>query len=306
MGKFCEQCGSQLKPGAAFCEACGARVKSFSANGNMGSGGTSNANGGASNVSAGNTGRPGTVSTSEVTSKGKSGGVVAGIVLLLALLGGSWYYYQNYMEATPTATVMDEAGSKKSAEVSDNKDKVQSDKQAVKPEETPLEKAQTQLSAKGVKGTVIASTIEKRNNSGYLSIVKNGEQYSIITYDLRNQRIGQTAFDKRLLYFTNKRPKAGDSEVVIFDITIFDDVHDADDKSGVWNGNNHLLPVYAFYKLDADDNVIPGMLNTGSGAKPSHFHSYFNEQRNVDTINLFLTDIKNLQENVNENQVALP
>ena len=49
MGKFCEQCGSQLKPGAAFCEACGARVKSFSANGNMGSGGTSN-------VSAGNTG----------------------------------------------------------------------------------------------------------------------------------------------------------------------------------------------------------------------------------------------------------
>lgn len=299
MGKFCEQCGSQLKPGAAFCEACGARVKSFSANGNMGSGGTSN-------VSAGNTGRPGTVSTSEAASKGKSGGVVAGILLLLALLGGSWYYYQNYMEVTPTATVMDEAGSTKSAEVSDNKDKVQSDKQAVTPEETPLEKAQTQLSAKGVKGTVIASTIEKRNNSGYLSIVKNGEQYSIITYDLRNQRIGQTAFDKRLLYFTNKRPKAGDSEVVIFDITIFDDVHDADDKSGVWNGNNHLLPVYAFYKLDADDNVIPGMLNTGSGAKPSHFHSYFNEQRNVDTINLFLTDIKNLQENVNENQVALP
>ena len=282
MGKFCEQCGSQLKPGAAFCEACGARVKSFSANGNMGSGGTSNVSGGTTKVSAGNTGRIGTVAASDVTSKGKSGGVVAGIVLLLALFGGGWYYYQNYMEVTPTATVMDEAGSTKSAEVSDNKDKVQSDKQAVKPEETPLEKAQTQLSSKGVKGTVIASTIEKRNNSGYLSIVKNGEQYSIITYDLRNQRIGQTAFDKRLLYFTNKRPKAGDSEVVIFDITIFDDVH------------------------DADDNVIPGMLNTGSGAKPSHFHSYFNEQRNVDTINLFLTDIKNLQENVNENQVALP
>ena len=302
MGKFCEQCGSQLKPGAAFCEACGARVKSFSANGNMGSGGTSNVSGGTTKVSAGNTGRIGTVAASDVVRRAKGAAAIG----LLVLLGGGWYYYQNYMEVTPTATVMDEAGSTKSAEVSDNKDKVQSDKQAVKPEETPLEKAQTQLSAKGVKGTVIASTIEKRNNSGYLSIVKNGEQYSIITYDLRNQRIGQTAFDKRLLYFTNKRPKAGDSEVVIFDITIFDDVHDADDKSGVWNGNNHLLPVYAFYKLDADDNVIPGMLNTGSGAKPSHFHSYFNEQRNVDTINLFLTDIKNLQENVNENQIALP
>ena len=56
MGKFCEQCGSQLKPGAAFCEACGARVKSFSANGNMGSGGTSNVSGGTTKVSAGNTG----------------------------------------------------------------------------------------------------------------------------------------------------------------------------------------------------------------------------------------------------------
>ena len=55
MGKFCEQCGSQLKPGAAFCEACGARVKSFSANGNMGSRGTSNGSGGTSNVSGGTT-----------------------------------------------------------------------------------------------------------------------------------------------------------------------------------------------------------------------------------------------------------
>ena len=117
MGKFCEQCGSQLKPGAAFCEACGARVKSFSANGNMGSGGTSNVSGGTTKVSAGNTGRIGTVAASDVTSKGKSGGVVAGIVLLLALFGGGWYYYQNYMEVTPTATVMDEAGSTKSAEL---------------------------------------------------------------------------------------------------------------------------------------------------------------------------------------------
>lgn len=294
--KVCEKCGSQLKPGAAFCEKCGARVKNSVDNGNK-IGGYSTGN-----ASAGNVSRPDVTGISQGR-KGKSGGLVAGVVLLLVLLGGGWYYYQNSLEAVPADAVVDDAGSKKNVE---DTDQLQKEKQSKKAEETPMEKAQKQLSAKGIKGTVIASTIEKRNNYGYLSIVKNGEQYSIITYDLRNQRIGQTAFDKRLLYFTNKRPKAGDSEVVIFDITIFDDVHDADDKSGVWNGNNHLLPVYAFYKLDANDNVIPGMLNTGSGAKPSHFHDYFNEQRNVDTINLFLTDIKNLQENVNENQVALP
>ncbi|MGM9540566.1 zinc ribbon domain-containing protein [Anaerovibrio sp.] len=299
MGMFCEKCGSQLKPGAAFCEACGARVRAVTANAN--NAGSNNI----SNVSVGNAGGRG-VTTAPEGRRGKSGGLMAGVVLLLVLLGGGWYYYQNYMEAVPSGAVVDDASSKKNAEATDNKDKVQKETQNKKAEETPLEKAQKQLSDKGVKGTVIASTIEKHNNYGYLSIVKNGEQYSIITYDLKNQRIGQTAFDKRLLYFTNKKPKAGDSEVVIFDITIFDDTHDADEKSGIWNGNNHLLPVYAFYKLDADDNVIPGMLNTGNGAKPSRFHNYFNEQRNVDTINLFLMDIKNLQENVNKNQVALP
>lgn len=308
MGMFCEKCGNKLKPGAAFCEACGARVKISEIN-NAHSG--NNSNGTSSygacngNTSAGNIGKAGMGIAAGSEKKGKSSRVLAGVVLLLVLLGGGWYYYQNYMNVVPSSMVTDDVNGKKTVDVSVDKDERLAEKNE-KIEETPLEKAQKQLSDKGVKGTVIASTIEKNNNSGYLSIVKNGEQYSIITYDLINQRIGQTAFDKRLLYFTNKRPKAGDSEVVIFDITIFDDVHDADDKSGVWNGNNHLLPVYAFYKLDADDNVIPGMLNTGNGAKPSHFHSYFNEQRNVDTINLFLTDIKNLQENVNENQIALP
>lgn len=164
-----------------------------------------------------------------------------------------------------------------------------------------LQKAQNELSGRNVPGTVVATSVGNSAN-GFLSLVKNNGQYSFIICDKVNQQIAQVPFDQETYnFFINKN-----QESVIFTMTIFNDGHDRDEKNGTWYGENHLIPVYAGYKLDSNGNVIPGMLTTGVGAKPSHYQGYLNERKNVDTANLVLTEMKALKENAKINQVAIP
>ena len=174
------------------------------------------------------------------------------------------------------------------------------------PSNSAAAKAEQELHQKGVQGTVLASSVG-HNGSGYLSLVKtNNGQYQIVTYDTKNGRVGITPYDRNILYFTDKKPQGTGNETVIFNITIQNDIHDNDKNAGAWEGNNHNIPIFANYKFDGSGNVVPGMLTTGKGAKPSHYQEYFYEPRNVDTINLFLTEIIALQKNIADNKVTLP
>ncbi len=179
---------------------------------------------------------------------------------------------------------------------------------ASKPAQMPVTetaKAEQELKQKGIQGAVLASTIG-HSRDGYLSLVKNGAQYQIVTNDTKNGRIGITPYDKKTLYFTDNKPRGEISATLIFSITILHDTTDKDKDAGIWESGNHLIPVYALYKFDENGNVVPGMLTTGVGRKPSHYQGYFYETHNVDTINLFLTEMLTLQKNITENNVTLP
>lgn len=169
-----------------------------------------------------------------------------------------------------------------------------------------LSHAQEELNRKGLKGKVLATTIG-HNNNGYLSLMINSfGKYEIVVNDLKNERIGVAGASRKLLYFTVKRPKAGNKEIIIFNLIILNDTIDRDSQSGAWYQGDHYLPVYAFYEFDNTGNLIPGMLCTGGGAAPSHYHDYFYEQYNVDTINLLLTEMMTLQKDINVRRVSLP
>lgn len=178
--------------------------------------------------------------------------------------------------------------------------------QSAVPTNSAAAKAEQELWQKGVQGTVLASSIGHSGN-GYISLMKNtNNQYQIITYDTKNGRIGITLYDRNLLYFTEKKPQKSGNEHVIFNMTILHDSADRDSGAGAWENGNHNLPIFANYKFDGAGNLVPGMLTTGKGTKPSHYQGYFNEQRNVDIINLFLTEMMALQKNIADNKVVLP
>lgn len=169
-----------------------------------------------------------------------------------------------------------------------------------------LGQVQEELNRKGLKGKVLATTIG-HNNNGYLSLMINSfGKYEIVVNDLKNERIGMAGASRELLYFTEKRPKAGSKAIITFKLIILNDTTDRDSKSGAWYQGNHYLPVYAFYEFDNTGNLIPGMLYTGGGATPSHYHNYFYEQHNVDTINLLLTEMMTLQRDIDARRVNLP
>ena len=178
-----------------------------------------------------------------------------------------------------TIIFVDFKGNEVIAEIDDSKpkaDKIEASDSKAK-DVSEYEALQKELNASGVKGKVLAST-PGDNKAGYLSLVQDGNNSNIVIRDKKNNRTALVSNIRNM----------GD-DVVIFDMMVLNDVKDNDVKSGVWEGSNHIIPVYAQYKIDVANNVTPGMLTTGGGRKPSHYHEYFYEQRNVDTINLFLT-----------------
>ena len=191
------------------------------------------------------------------------------------MLGG--YFYHNKMQTANNAAAP--AAQEQGAEIDDSKpkaDKIEASDSKAK-DVSEYEAIQNELNASGVKGKVLA-VAQGDNKTGYLALVKDGSNSGIVIQDKKNNRTALVSNIRNM----------GD-DVVIFDMMVLNDVKDNDVKSGVWEGSNHIIPVYAQYKIDAANNVTPGMLTTGGGRKPSHYHEYFYEQRNVDTINLFLT-----------------
>ena len=79
-------------------------------------------------------------------------------------------------------------------------------------------------------------------------------------------------------------------------MTIFNDVRGSDSVNGVWKGKDHLLPIYAQFKINNSGEIIPGMLTTGMGESPAHLQAYLQETKNVNLANLVLTEMKKLRE----------
>lgn len=200
---------------------------------------------------------------------------IAAVVIIAIMLGG--YFYHNKMQTANNAAAP--AAQEQGAEIDDSKpkaDKIEASDSKAK-DVSEYEAIQNELNASGVKGKVLA-VAQGDNKTGYLALVKDGSNSGIVIQDKKNNRTALVSNIRNM----------GD-DVVIFDMMVLNDVKDNDVKSGVWEGSNHIIPVYAQYKIDAANNVTPGLLTTGGGRKPSHYHEYFYEQRNVDTINLFLT-----------------
>lgn len=200
---------------------------------------------------------------------------IAAVVIIAIMLGG--YFYHNKMQTANNAAAP--AAQEQGAEIDDSKpktDKIEASDSKAK-DVSEYEAIQKELNASGVNGKVLA-VAPGDNKTGYLALVKDGSNSGIVIQDKKNNRTALVSNIRNM----------GD-DVVIFDMMVLNDVKDNDVKSGVWEGANHIIPVYAPYKTDATGNVIPGMLTTGRSRKPSHYQEYFYEQRNVDTINLFLT-----------------
>lgn len=266
MGKFCGKCGANLQAGGKFCPACGQTVEVLALK-----------------------------EEGQVVVKQSLYKRLLGVLVILIIVGiGGVFYKTGVMSSNMLVNA-------KSPDKSIPVEQKSAEKSA---EESTLAKAQKIIEQNKIQGKVLATSFGN-NTKGFLTIIKNNEQYSFIIFDQANQQIAEVPFSQEKYSFQNN---AGQKYIspLIFTMTIFYDKHDSDEKNGVWNGQNHTIPIYALYKFDSNGNVVPGMLHTAWGAKPSHYQGYLNEPKNVDIANLFLTEMKALRENGTANKISVP
>lgn len=273
MGKFCGNCGSELNVDGKFCPICGQQLALA---------------------------RQKTVEQFNLKSFFKRyllwrlRGFLWALIILSILSVG--FMFMNKMGLISNLVVVDKSP--------DKPWKMQQKASSKPSEDSSITKAQRLLEEKKIQGKVLATSFGN-NPKGFLSIIKNNEQYSFVIVDQVNQQVAEVSFSQEKYSFIDNVNQKYVSPL-IFNITIFNDKHDRDEKNGAWNGEKHLIPIYAQYEFDQNGNVVPGMLNTAWGAKPSHYQGYLNEQKNVDIANLFLTEMKALRENARVNQVSIP
>ncbi|TCS81408.1 zinc ribbon domain-containing protein [Pectinatus cerevisiiphilus] len=280
MDKYCRNCGAKLSDSSKFCSECGTRVNNTV---------DSKSDFIETDIS-GNKKRMLIMATV----------LVAILVIIGVTVGIFWYEKTNDSTPAPQPTVVEQTTGTQSTPES------QPETQDSPPEENILDATQRILSgALRPEQKVIASTLG-HNENGFLALVNDSHgNYKFIIYDKNNDRIAKVYFSmKTYNFYIQKSYNTFDPLICLLEID--DDVRDNDEGLGIWNGSKHTFPIYALFKVDQLGNVIPGMLYSGYGLKPSHYHEVLKEQKNVDMVNLLLTEMKTLHQYIDEHNVSIP
>lgn len=161
---------------------------------------------------------------------------------------------------------------------------------------SPEEAAQNELAGFGISAHVSLTTYG-HSSDGFLA-VDTSKGRRILIVDRKNNRVADISSRKSFAEFGAQRNASYQSPWIV-NFTVMNDTRDADADFGVWQGQNHMIPIYMLYSFNADGTVEPGMLTSGAGASPSHYQGYLKEQKNVDLANLLLTEALTLLEKAN-------
>ena len=210
-----------------------------------------------------------------------------GLVILALCSAGGYYYYQSHQMAAMEATSEDKAEKKASETEIVDKSKEEQAKATAPEQETPMDKARAELAGYGIGGKLnFVSTTYGHSNDGFIAVTDSG---LVAVVDRKNHRAGMVRPRMSLSEF-QQQSKAKYPDPMLMDCTFENETRDNDADAGYWQGSTHYMTIYALYKFDDSGNLVPGMLTTGRGEKPSHYQEVLYEVKNVDFANLFLTE----------------
>lgn len=146
-------------------------------------------------------------------------------------------------------------------------------------------KAQAELNRRGFGGVKISASTYGQSSDGFLAIDESSGG-RILEVDYKNNRVADASVRGGLEGVESEANTELKSSMVV-DFLIFSDKHDYDAESGLWEGDNHILPIHGEYTVQ-NGAIVPGMLKTGPGRNPATYSEYLNEPKNVDLMNMFM------------------
>ena len=271
MAKFCGKCGAKIEDNETFCPTCGTKIREE-----------------VSSVKK--------MTTPQiVANKGKASdlpknnmkNIVIGVLLAAIVVGagaGIYYYkhVQNSVAQTETTANTESSTSEQNAT-------------AQEPVKDDLTQANEILKSKGYSYTVGA--VSPINDAGFLGLITDKGR-AFVVYDKKDDVVAILDYKKELLNLKNK-------DLIILMLHIKNDQANNDRKLGYWHDGIHTFPVYSLYKVDADGNIVPGMLYSAQGKNPSHYHDYLHEQQNVNIVNLALTSADSLKQDMDSRNITI-
>ena len=287
MAKFCGKCGTKIKDDDAFCPKCGAKVDGdISADSTTPN--TNNINKSAQNNS-----------TQNNTLK-----IIIGVLIAVIVIGAGagFYYYKHTQDSIAQTESSSSASSAEQESSQAASSDAKQDSASQQPVKDDLAQANEILHSKGIKYSL--SAVSRIDDNGFLGYV-NDEGLAYVVYDKQDDVVATIDLKKELLDLRNN--KTGNIyRPVILTVRINGDKASKDTKLGYWDNDRHVFSVYALYDVDANNNIVPGMLTSAWGKNPSHYQTYLQEQQNVNIINIALTHADSLAKDINARGVSIP
>ena len=295
MSNFCTQCGSPLKPDMKFCTKCGAAVEKESYKVNL----VKKTDKPKNTVSElvdetvveKTLPKPKTSPQKKKSNNTSYGAIIAIAVCLVVIIGccGGYYLYSERQKPTVVSDnplIPQKASTLTTSKSSSEEDKINVQNTiAQKKIDDAVKKAGIELSQYGYSDD-FSYTTYGHSDAGFLTLYQGGE---MVLVDRKNRRAGivrvREGFENFRIAIDKKQPGS-----VIINCEFENEKPGRDQDAGYWNGTTHRMSVFANYSFERNGELKPGMLTTGRGENPRHLQEVLYETRNVDFINLFLTE----------------
>ena len=137
---------------------------------------------------------------------------------------------------------------------------------------------------------------------------KNDGGLYFVPFDSETETGAFVKFDRKIYDFYLNRDSDGTFSPLMFVMATPRQADPVDDKLGVWNGDVHLIPVYAIFDV-RDGKIVFDAPNFYSGEDtitPSHYHSNIKNPIHDRLIKTLLTNMPLLHADVEAKNVAFP
>ncbi|MDQ0202855.1 hypothetical protein [Pectinatus haikarae] len=227
--------------------------------------------------------------------------------ILLIIVAGSAAWCKRSIDNPPQLTMADRIVSE-TAKDSDGKPLLDTLRNTQEIPLNSLDTAQKTLFSKGSNAEITA--VSSTDEDGFLALGTLDSKLYFIIYDAKDGSTALVPYNPNVLNYREHFISFNDGkkhyDPMIFLLQVSEKNNSKDKILGVWDGARHTIPIYVVFKLGDDGRVIPGMITSGQGLKPSHYQAALQEPKNVELVNIVPTHINSLRADIKGRNIILP
>ena len=152
------------------------------------------------------------------------------------------------------------------------------------------------------------ATTYSENNSASLTLVKIKDDDSIFfaVADSPTSTMAFVKYSPELYNFYLKKSEYGYPPLIFTMMIPMQERGQLDDNLGAWDNSVHLIPVYALFNVENGQVICDKPFFSADSLESTHFHDTVQNPNHTRLIEIFMTHMPRLHEEVNSKSIVLP